>query len=119
MNNNQLLNEIYQMYRNVEFGFNSLCMDCKNEAKSKGIELVNGPVPLYHIGKDYLDANKKVLIIGKVAYGWNDICEDQRSFWNNLFETWKKILNSKSWAVLGKYLGSQNLANSKNPFFLK
>jgi hypothetical protein len=64
-----LLERIYEMYSSNRIGQNEICAKCKEYAQQKWFPLTNGPVPIFHIGKDFSKHNKKLLIIGKVAYG--------------------------------------------------
>ena len=67
--------KIYEMYLNENIGFNPLCKLCKEYAKSKNKELLNGPVPIFHIGNNYHKQEIKILFVGRVAYGWDELKE--------------------------------------------
>lgn len=69
------------MYFANHIGQNDICIKCKEYAKKKWKPLTNGPVPIFHVGKDYDKHEKKLLLIGKVAYGWNDYT----NLWSNCF----------------------------------
>ena len=79
--NKQLSDEIFKMYLNEKIGFNDICKECKNAAKNANKELRFGPVPVFHIGKDYGENEKKLLIVGTVAYGWGEL----NGFWEKAF----------------------------------
>jgi hypothetical protein len=78
-----LLNKVYEMYTNEKLNENSVCIECRIKAKEKGKELLYGPVPIYHIGKNFNIQKKKLLIVGIVAYGWgNDIINED--IWHSI-----------------------------------
>lgn len=78
---NVLLEKIYKMYCSDFIGQNEICIKCQEYAKQQWFPLTNGPVPIFHIGKDFAKHDVKLLIVGKVAYGWNDYSD----IWNNIF----------------------------------
>ncbi len=78
---NALLGKIYDMYFSNRIGQNNLCVECKEYAERKWFPLTNGPVPIFHVGKDFSKYEKKLLIVGKVAYGWDDYTD----LWNDCF----------------------------------
>ena len=84
----ELLNKVYNMYAQEKVNENPFCVECKNWAKSYGKELVNGPIPIFHIGKNFSKQKKKLLIVGLVAYGWADIL-------GAIGQTWKNIINNE------------------------
>ncbi len=81
----ELLDKVYDMYRKERIGYNKICEQCRNIAENKGKKLKNGPVPIYHIGKDYRKNNIRLLVIGTVADGWNDKISDFAKSWNDVF----------------------------------
>lgn len=88
--NQDLTDKVFQMYIENGIGKNKICALCKNHAARKRKNLTHGPVPIFHIGKDYPDSKKKILFVGKVAYGWNEI----NSIWDETPELVKtKIPN--------------------------
>ncbi|MBI4648328.1 MAG: hypothetical protein HY738_17520 [Bacteroidia bacterium] len=82
------LDRIYSMYINEKFGYNEFCKECK-----KNIEFENGPVPLFHIGKNYKNNSKRIVFIGLVAYGWNDIITNQDKTWSEIFLKNQKVID--------------------------
>lgn len=78
---NILLETIYEMYSTSLFGQNIICTKCKKYAQQKWLPLTNGPVPIFHVGKDFSKHDIKLLIVGKVAYGWNDYSD----IWSSIF----------------------------------
>lgn len=93
----ELLDKVYLMYAQEKVNENPSCVKCKECAKSKGKEkkkeLIYGPVPIYHIGKNFTSQKKKLLIVGMVAYGWGD------KFNDDFQQTWKSIINKDSEAI--------------------
>ena len=87
--NKELSDKIYQMYYAEKIGNNSMCKICKKNAVAKGKELNNGPVPIFHVGKDFDNSNKKLLLIGRVAYGWSG---ELNHLWKKTFEENDKYL---------------------------
>lgn len=81
----KLLNRIYKMYVTEKFGYNNFCLECKKQAIAEDKKLIHGPVPIFHIGKDYSANLKRIVFIGLVAYGWNDITTDQDKTWGKIF----------------------------------
>ncbi len=81
-----LLDHIFDMYRSQKFGYNELCLKCKGHSRNKGYPLTFGPVPIFHVGKNYSKQAQKILIVGKVAYGWGDIFPDFHNVWHNFFD---------------------------------
>lgn len=88
-----LSKQIYSMYISEKIGFNSLCLACKATAKKKNKELINGGVPFFHVGIEYAQQEKRLLLIGTVAYGWEDLYEELG--YNNFQELWENILQGK------------------------
>lgn len=78
---NKLLEKIYKMYAANLIGKNEKCTECKEYAKRKWLPLTNGPIPIFHVGKDFQKHDKKLLIVGKVAYGWDDYSD----IWSKIF----------------------------------
>jgi len=78
---NELLGKIYEMYSSNLFGQNQICTKCKEYAQQKWFPLTNGPVPIFHIGNDFSKHDKNLLIVGKVAYGWDDYTD----IWSDIF----------------------------------
>ena len=60
------------MYVKHSIGEGSVCQHCKLESCRKGLEHI-GPVPIFHVGEEFADSPHRLLIIGSVAYGWDDI----------------------------------------------
>lgn len=111
----QLLNEIYQRYIEKQMRYNSICEKCKIFSKHHGKELVNGPVPIYHVGKDYIKQKRKLLIIGTVSYGWHE-----KEY--NIIDVWPKILagNEIKKSILQHQIEKRNFElfiNRENPFY--
>ena len=69
--------KVYDYYINNEIGHNELCEKCKNLSESKGHLLINGPIPIFHIGKDFQKSKTKLLFLGTVAYGWEEELNDK------------------------------------------
>ena len=88
-----LLDKIYRLYASEKIGYCSLCNQCKIESLKKGKQLINGPVPAYHIGKDYDLSEKRLLIVGMVAYGWQDIISDFNQVWSQVFADNQNTIN--------------------------
>lgn len=63
-------NEIIDYYINNNVGYSEICLQCRAYAKKKGTNIKNGPMPFFHIGKNFNDGNIRPLFIGIVAYGW-------------------------------------------------
>jgi hypothetical protein len=66
------LSDVYNMYVNHGIGEGSVCQHCKCESGRKGLDHI-GPVPIFHVGEEFADSPHRLLIIGSVAYGWDDI----------------------------------------------
>lgn len=75
-----LLDKIYDSYYKAQLGYNDNCKNCQRLAIEKGKELVNGPIPITHVGKDFQKSDRKLLIIGLVVYGWADETVDFEEF---------------------------------------
>lgn len=84
--NKELLDKVYDLYIKEKIGFNSICQECKSYSERQGFKLFNGPVPIFHIGKDFGLQKTNLLIVGKVAYGWDDK-------FNDFDEIWTKAIN--------------------------
>ena len=69
--------KVYDYYINNEIGHNELCKKCKNLSETKGHLLINGPIPIFHIGKEYQKSKTKLLFLGTVAYGWEGELNDR------------------------------------------
>ena len=89
----ELSKKVYDHYIENEIGYNKTCTNCKNHALKYGRNLVNGPIPLFHLGANYEKSSIRILFLGIVAYGWNDkirdtfFIGDKELRKNNLFET--------------------------------
>jgi len=68
--------KVYDYYINNEMGNNDVCKACRNLSEKKGHTLVNGPIPIFHIGKEYKKSKTKLLFLGTVAYGWKGELND-------------------------------------------
>jgi hypothetical protein len=68
----EILEDIYNMYHNERIGYNARCSDCKLGLSNKNKKIVQGPVPIFHVGENYLNNDFRLVLIGKVAYGWAD-----------------------------------------------
>ncbi len=79
------------MYAEEKINDNSNCFACKKSAIASNKELVNGPIPIFHIGKNFNIQTKKLLIIGLVAYGWKDIFPDFEKIWHLIRNRDKEI----------------------------
>jgi len=84
----EILDKIYQMYIDVKIGYNKICVQCKN-----GIEFKNGPIPIFHIGNKYRSNRKRIVFIGLVAFGWNDIIINQDKTWKEIFNNNKVTID--------------------------
>lgn len=62
--------EIIDFYIKNNVGHSEVCLKCRAYAKSKGTYLVNGPIPAFHVGKNFNQGELRPLFIGIVAYGW-------------------------------------------------
>jgi hypothetical protein len=63
-----LSKDVYSAYIDSEMGYNKNCKACKKYAAKKGRNIINGPIPIFHIGKDYSNnSNKRILCLGTVA----------------------------------------------------
>ena len=60
------------MYISEKVGIGGACGNCKQQSEEKGNKHI-GPVPLYHIGNKFEKDTLKILFIGSVAYGWDEI----------------------------------------------
>jgi hypothetical protein len=63
------------MYISEKVGFGEVCKSCKKLSEDSNEHI--GPVPIYHIGNAYENDALKILFIGSVAYGWDDILENR------------------------------------------
>lgn len=78
---NVLLGEIYNMYFANRIGQNNFCVQCRSDAEKYRNPLKSGPIPIFHVGKEFTQKRTKLLIIGKVAYGWGDLSD----LWSSCF----------------------------------
>jgi hypothetical protein len=69
---NSALGDVYQMYTKDRIGECGVCQQCKHESSRKGLEHI-GPVPIFHIGENFAGSLHRLLILGSVAYGWDDV----------------------------------------------
>ena len=69
---NSALGDVYQMYIKDRIGECSVCQHCRHESSRKGLEHI-GPVPIFHVGENFASSPHRLLILGSVAYGWDDI----------------------------------------------
>ncbi len=69
----ELSRKLYAHYIDNEIGYNEICKRCKSFSGSKGHVLKNGPIPIFHIGDMYNESKIRLLFLGTVAYGWNDL----------------------------------------------
>jgi hypothetical protein len=69
---NSALSDVYQMYIKDRIGEGNVCQHCRRESSRKGLEHI-GPVPIFHVGEDFAGSPHRLLILGSVAYGWDDI----------------------------------------------
>jgi hypothetical protein len=69
---NSVLGDVYQMYIKDRIGEGSVCQHCRRESSRKGLEHI-GPVPIFHVGENFAGSPHRLLILGSVAYGWDDI----------------------------------------------
>jgi hypothetical protein len=84
----ELINNIYEMYWQMGIGINHHnCIKCKEWADEVGEKLI-GPIPIMHIGKNFLDDKYKILFLGAVVYGWDDIID------------WREALKSKKYEYI-------------------
>ncbi len=104
--NNVLLGKVYQMYIDERFGYNPICQDCKECAENNSKSLRNGPIPLFHVGKDFENAELRLMIVGKVAIGWGDIIPYFDLTWDKIFsgdleeaENVQEVLSSRIWKL--------------------
>jgi len=72
----ELSSKVYDYYINNEVGHNDSCKKCKAFSEQKGHPLHNGPIPIFHIGKEYQNSKVKLLFLGTVAYGWEGELND-------------------------------------------
>lgn len=116
--NNDLLNKVYEMYSNMRFGYNEICLNCKNSAIKKNKELIQGPVPIFHIGENFGKQDKSLLFVGLVAYGWNSIIADHKLIWekqsNDLIIT-DKIQKSVEDRFEDLYFNKQGYYKNEKP----
>ena len=99
----ELINNIYDMYVQNGFGTNDICLKCRKLAKSKGKELINGPVPLFHVGKDFKHNNVRLLIVGMVAYGWSDIIPNAEQQWSTINKGDRQLKNNLMSKISERY----------------
>lgn len=78
--------EIFEMYKTKEIGRSQNCIKCKEVINNRKDELFIGPVPIFHIGKNFSNAETRLLIVGMVPYGWDDIIENFEETWSKIFE---------------------------------
>ncbi len=69
--------KVYDYYINSEIGHAKLCKKCKNLSETKGHSSINGPIPIFHIGKEYQKSKIKLLFLGSVAYGWDEVLNNR------------------------------------------
>jgi len=81
-----LLDKVYEMYIREMFGYNEKCLVCRNIANNYDKELINGPLPIFHIGKEFAKLEKRLFIVGMVAYNWSDIIPNPSQTWHKIFE---------------------------------
>lgn len=84
----QISDDIFRMYFNERIGCNSICEKCKEFSEKKNKKLLDGVVPIFHIGKDYNKNEKRILLIGMVAYGWEKLA----NLWESTFNENEKTL---------------------------
>ncbi len=68
--NAEIADEILNYYIENKIGQSEKCLECRVFASKKGQPIENGPIPFFHIGKDFNNSEKRVLFLGIVAYGW-------------------------------------------------
>jgi hypothetical protein len=67
------------MYQDTLMGKNEICQKCKSTSESKGRPLINGPLPIYHVGKNFDKIEKRLLLVGALAYGWDKEIKEAES----------------------------------------
>ena len=65
-----LTSKVFDYYIKNNVGQNENCKNCRELSKRKGHHLINGPIPVFHIGKEYSISRIRLLFLGTVAYGW-------------------------------------------------
>lgn len=68
-----LFKEVYEMYANIGLGSSKICMECDTLPYwiKDNENLRIGPVPIYHIGNNYVEQYNKIVFVASVGYGWN------------------------------------------------
>lgn len=104
------IKSVYEMYREINIGFNEICQKCHEEAKSKNKDLV-GPVPIYHVGNNFEQDEYKILFVSAVPYGWapkDEFCEITEDDWRNFMSSsvdFPSFINKFKSRVKDLYLG--------------
>lgn len=68
----ELSKKLYKHYIENEIGYNKTCQYCKTYNEQRGRVLKNGPIPVFHIGDLFSQTEIRLLILGTVAYGWEN-----------------------------------------------
>ena len=74
---NALAEQMCELYVSRNVGTGGVCATCKEESRKAGNEHI-GPVPIYHIGEHYHEDPYRLVFVGSVAYGWDEILGDRR-----------------------------------------
>src|ERR1051326_1563847 len=103
----RLMRLVYQMYEKENIGSNPVCLSCKRTSQGKSNTHI-GPLPILHIGDEYDYDEYRILIIGYVAYGWDDVLEDDSisCFSEELIARFESAFKRIFFNYKNKYMGA-------------
>lgn len=88
--------KIYDMYASQSLGSNNVCSQCaSNPWWNLDSEGRIGPVPIYYIGKNYINQKIKIVFVGSAGYGWDDILPNRTIDYKTLSTDQRKYLIDK------------------------
>jgi hypothetical protein len=93
----QLLNQIYDMYAVIRLGCSDVCRECAALSfwKKSGVDARIGPVPIYHVGDNYAQTEKKIVFVGSVGYGWKNLIPQNEMCYGTLSLDDRKVIMDK------------------------
>jgi len=91
-----MYDKIYDMYANIGLGSCDVCQECSSN-KWWDLESAGriGPVPIYYIGRDYVNQDKKIVFVGSAGYGWDEHLPKRTIDYKNLGKDQRSTLICK------------------------